>query len=143
MEDGPMIVFKDVHEMRRWVVQKIGNGWSGNGPAVAEIINKIPNRPPYKTDWTEFLNSLPQDLDQLYYEQMHLAKPKKEYVALVEIENKKNQVLGIMSERDKNDCFIKVYETFPQLVKNQSIVKIKTKSELTAGEKKQLTLLDK
>jgi len=135
-----MIVFKDVHEMRRWIVQKSGDGWSPGaiGPELAEIIHKMPNRPPYKTDWTDFFNSLPKDLDHLVYEKRHLAKPKKDFIALVQMENKKNQVLGIMSERDKNDCFLKVYDAFPQLVKYQSVVLIKTKSELTAGEKKQL-----
>lgn len=135
-----MIVFKDVHEMRRWVVEKLGTGWSpgSNGYEVAEIIDEMQNRPPYQTDWTLFLNSLPPDMEELVQEKRHLAKPKKEFIALVQMPDKKNQVLGVIFERDKNDCYREVYKIFPQLVQYESKVVIKTKSELTAGEKKQL-----
>ena len=133
-----MISFEDVHEMRRWMVQLIGDGWGGVGPELAEIVNKLPNRPPYKTDWTEFLKSLPPHPEDLVYEKRHLAKPKKDYIALLQMPEQKNQVLGMMRERDKNDCFKEVYKQFPQLVQGQSIILIKTKSELTASEKKQL-----
>lgn len=132
------MIFNNEKEMRSWVIEKVGTGYTGHGPAAAEIIHKLKNRPPYGTDWSAFISTLPYDLEHLVYEKIHQAKPKKDFIALVQMENKKNQVLGIMSERDKNDCFLKVYDAFPQLVKYQSVVLIKTKSELTAGEKKQL-----
>jgi hypothetical protein len=138
-EDGTMI-FKDVHEMRRWVVAKVGTGWSpdAKGCAAADIIHEMPNRPPYKTDWATFLNSLPDDLENMVEQHFHQLKPKKDFIAVVELEDKKTRVLGIIAERDKNDCFRQIYLLFPDLVTTKAKVLIKTKSELKAAEKKQL-----
>jgi hypothetical protein len=140
MEDGTMLIFKDVHEMRRWIVQKIGDGWSPGalGVELADIIHEMPNRPPYKTDWTAFFKSLPTDPTELVFEKRHLAKPKKDFIAVVELADKKNKVLGIISERDKNDCFRAIHKMFPDLVTSKATILIKTKSELKADEKKQL-----
>lgn len=139
------MIFKDVHEMRRWAVAKVGTGWSPGalGADAAEIIHKMPDRPPYQTDWTAFLQTLPDDLESLVHEARHLAKPKKDFIAVVELEDKKTRVMGIVSERDQSDCFKTVYKLFPDLVTSQAKVLIKTKSQLKASEKKQLENLPK
>ena len=139
-----MIFFKDKWEMRRWIVEKMGTGWSnGHGPKVGDIIDEIPGRPPYMTDWSAFLETLPHDLENLVWEKRHLAKPKKDFIAVLELEAKKTKVLGVITERDKNDCFREVYKLFPELVTSQAKVVIKTKSELKVAEKRQLEELSK
>ena len=134
------MIFKDVHEMRRWVVAKVGTGWSpgAKGSSAADIIHEMPNRPPYKTDWTVFLASLPDDLENMVDQHFHQLKPKKDFIAVVELEDKKTRVLGMMSERDKNDCFRQIHHFFPDLVTSQAKIVMKTKSELKVSEKKQL-----
>ncbi len=134
------MIFKDVHEMRRWAVAKVGTGWSpgAKGTEAAEIIHKMPNRPPYGTDWAAFLSTLPDDLEMMVYEYYHQLKPKKDFYAMVELEDKKTRMLGILSERDKSDCFRQIHILFPDLVASYSKFLVKTKSELKASEKKQL-----
>jgi hypothetical protein len=69
---------------------------------------------------------------------IHQLKPKKDFIAVLELEDKKTRVLGIMSERDKSDCFRQIYHFFPDLVTSQAKIVMKTKSELKVSEKKQL-----
>lgn len=134
------MVFKDRWAMQRWAVEKVGTGYSpgAKGTYAADIIHEMPNRPPYQTDWTEFISTLPDDLENMVDQHIHQLKPKKDFIAVLELEDKKTRVLGIMSERDKSDCFRQIYHFFPDLVTSQAKIVMKTKSELKVSEKKQL-----
>lgn len=135
-----MIVFKDRWAMGRWVVSKVWDGWSpgAKGPEASDIIHEMPNRPPYGTDWTEFIATLPDDLTILVEQRRLEMTPRQEFVAIQKFGQNKNKVLGQLFERDRADCFVIFSKHFPDLVEQNAEIVFKKVNQLRIYEKNQL-----